>query len=1229
MLERAPTYFEHGGRQFIRASAIQSVRGSRALHAPLGHHGPVPQPSTRFQSPTETLKLQGDASSQEESSIASGACQAEENGPFLDFLYPSRTLALMRKFHYSNRGAWRVRSLSISTVGRRHYSSKRTSGAGPTGTDAASEKGTREGTSDKAQATSSKETSQIPGLENDPKRTGRPQDESPKSEEEDARQAVDMTDVLNALDDNYVYEEPGDQIGSDMDAYLEDLKDEGYRGLKTQQPEIAADEGHLVDVVELIETTEANNNKPEALSKLIEYYSDTNVARQSRDVLPQAIWRLWNTLSVDEKTPKLATELLKHLGSLQPFLRTHAERILQIFEPLPSGHRVSQAYNSAILAYLTLKGSAKAALLYFEGMRAAESRQTAPNSVLGLGAFGESAPGKLRPTVPEPLISRAIAEGEWQLAVEVVSTARQLGDINWDAVGKDLDLHDRLTMFLLRLGQLDRLRSTPVETREEIEVLAVALSKLAVAQMTNAWSSKSSQGHLWRLLLRIKRCGYVPPAVHAELHALAVESILHAEEITKFPHLPPIVFRLYETYVSAKLEKIPAPARSSTFVCMLHGFLRHPRIPPKQTIDTGKVYFHQKLVVGGRPPVSMLSLLMHYHANQGDEKKVNVYFQEFLRHWGKEGISKNRAIFRSMFYVLSRKGDVAGQDRLILYMRMQFDLTPDPQSWNSVLKAHAKNDDLAGAWERLRYMTKVTKLDGNSFRIILELFAARGDVDAVKEIFDMISDLDPDILRDARTAIFLVLAHIKNGELREAEQFAMQMKELKDQGQLFGDTTIMWNTLASEYARQRDVQAVQRIMAFMTEHQIPFDAYTYAALLLALANIHQTDVAYKILRQVIPKEPIERLALHYAIVMGGYINQRRYIKVWYVDRHRQHQRIPATFSTRSALVQAVLLHEANVGGESGSEEFEKSERMVLGQMQLLEPWEIGKEVQFGKKFTPANQLRDTYLDLLILTFGQKRMFDMSQRLFDLYAKRGEIDFSTPEKTPPMRMLVALMNNFLNAQQYAEVEQCWLLAKKQADDLSEMRPANVASEFASQEPKNRKAPSRRRIITGALHMYMVSLKQQNRIEDMQQLITSMLDEGYELSNSIWNNYIQLLARSGRIAHAFSLTEMHLMTRWPGWRNPRYAKRKRHNRGWDYVYVSALREAPGAKLPTYRTMVFLAAALKYVRRAEAIGGGSGTMVTEAFLEKRAPITIKATRTMPRIDDSLQTNFLGGDM
>ncbi|KAL2686225.1 hypothetical protein IWX47DRAFT_861144 [Phyllosticta citricarpa] len=1192
MLERAPAYFEKGGRHFLCASAPQSIRSPRTLHPSSRHHDSHSQPLAHLQNAPEKLSPQKDASDLGEHSTAAEAHQADGNVSFLYFLYPNRTLALMRRYDSP------PRSLGMPNLGRRYFSSSR---EGPKDTSSQGKR-PREDDSDKGQAERNAE-----GIE---------------------------------LDENYVFEQKDDEFGSDVDAFPPDSSDAQHRSSPKAQTAVGAvgggEQGKRPKISELIKRIEQSDNKTEAISKLIDLYSDSSIDKESRDVLPQAIWRLWNALTAGQRTPRLATAILQHFGSIRPFLRTYAERIIQVFESLPQDCRVGQSYNSAILAYLTIQGPGKAALVYLEGVSRALSGDIHRDFLEhdSLWKSGRAEFDWLRPT-PELLISRAIADFEWQLAIDLIATAQKIGTIDWAIIGNGLDLGHHLSMLLLRLRELQRLGAEPTESELELRELTEQLSRQAIAQMAASWSPESSQAQIWRLLLRLKRSGYVSADVQAELHARALEGILHAKEITKHFHLPPLVFRLYDTYVTALLEDrerpsvVPIRIRPSTFVCMLHGFIRHPKLPEKETVNTGVVYYHYKLFEG-RPSVTVLSLLMHYHASQGNDRRVNAYFKELLT-YQKRSIRENPKIFRSVFYVLSRKGDVAGTENLIKYMKEEFGLTPDSEMWNSVLKAHVRKDDFLGAWNRLRQMTKVTKLNDNSFRIILEPLAERGDVEAVKEIFDMISELDSTILRDSRTVLFLVLAYVKSDDLHSAERFAMQLQELKADGQLEGDTTSLWNIIASEYARQRDAQAVQRILAFMTQHGIPYDAHTYSALLLALANIHQTDVAYKILRTVITKEPVESLALHYAIVMSGYISQRRYWKVWYVDRFRQHRRVPSSFSTRSALIQAVLLNEIQMNRETGSDKLEKTERMALGQMKLVEPWDISREIQLGTKFTPANQLRDSWLDTLIHTFGSKKMFDMAQKMFDVYAKRNDIEFSDPERTPPIRMLVALMNNFLHAEQHEEVEQCWHLAKQQADKLSQLRPASIAREFASQEDESlRKAVPRKKMLTSALAVYMMSLKNQERVEDIQRVVQSLLGEGYLLSNSLWNNYIQLLARSGRIVQAFSLTETELMTRWPGWRKPQYAKIKRYNRGWHYLYVSALREPPGTKLPTYKTMVFLAAALKYVRRAEAVGtGGEGITVTEAFLEKRAPTTVKAVMKMPRVDDPLQTRFLGDNL
>ncbi|GME38714.1 hypothetical protein GTA08_BOTSDO10183 [Neofusicoccum parvum] len=572
--------------------------------------------------------------------------------------------------------------------------------------------------------------------------------------------------------------------------------------------------------------------------------------------------------------------------------------------------------------------------------------------------------------------------------------------------------------------------------------------------------------------------------------------------------------------------------------------------------------------------------------------------------------------------------------------------TPGLRTWNLLLLAYARNGDLAGVsrvFDRLVQQPSL-KPDAYSFASILDLMSQRGDVDGVKNMFALAADIDQGIIRSTAVTGYLVTAFINNDDLEAAEMVAEQLRKRKDSETMSGSLTPIWNSLATAYALRRDVTSTRRIYEKMQAEGIAPDELTYAALLQVLCLVRDTDAAYKILRLVIPRRPVRQLAFHYAIIMAGYINQRDFEKVWHVDAHRRANGVRASLSTRIAVIKAAAMSEY-VGRYSNREDpnsdLVRTEKVLAATLARNDPLEMSVEPQTGLGIRTMDQTDGAYVEFVMLIYGNKYAFDMVERLFQEYVARHQNDVSLtdPDKGPPLRMLVALMNAHFSAGRYDDVEQLWKLAVGTGARLAKLStPTAAAHPDNTDHPGHLIAPARAHLLSQPFVIYLRTLHFQGRYADAQRTVSDLIGQGYTLDNLSWNLYIQLLARTGRISLAFSLCEKHLMPQWRGWRKAsQHLKRSyKNSRGWDYMNINANLSKPNIVMPQYRTMVILAAAMKYVRRLEAVGrarrshsdNDDGVPLSEAQLRFNAPRTVTALQAMPYVDDDLQAMFLRDD-
>ncbi|KAM3423529.1 hypothetical protein BST61_g957 [Cercospora zeina] len=192
---------------------------------------------------------------------------------------------------------------------------------------------------------------------------------------------------------------------------------------------------------------------------------------------------------------------------------------------------------------------------------------------------------------------------------------------------------------------------------------------------------------------------------------------------------------------------------------------------------------------------------------------------------------------------------------------------------------------------------------------------------------------------------------------------------------------------------------------------------------------------------------------------------------------------------------------------------------------------------------------------------------------------------------------------------------------------------------------RPARARRSVLTRPFRIYLASLAAQGRLEVAISEATRLLTQGYTFDNITWNRFVEYIAGSDppMALLAFTLTERFLIGGFPGWVQKigskyRPKKSARHP-GMQYIRTPARYHAQNALVPQYRTLIWLARALLELRRREAGGWqgrdeGQGINATvkrfigtaDEILEK-APRTLRAVQTMPRVDDKWQNRLLRG--
>lgn len=1102
------------------------------LHSSFWHHGAVDLDLRAWWA--SVLPPLPDPDIPEHDGPKANSRSAAQDGLFLDFLYPAKTLALMRRLSGLGRENWQSRQMRVAKSGRARHFSSHANGSGDDQDDA---------------------------------------DSHPLSSQEHDTNPFDVSPVplgdadhANISDDLQIPDEE-----REIDAWMAEVKDPA-----------------------------------EALRSLLKASeSDSRMVR-----------RLWQITEESHRTPDLSADVLDYFRTVKPFIPTLAEQCIAIFDSLDAANRRPTSYRGVIKSHLTLGNLGKAALIH-----------------QGCIESGKASSGNIGTA---DLLAHAIKAKKWQVAVEVYASILPITGPSqelWSTARKDLEMHELLEPVLLDLRRMRLLTGREPEEQEQIRAFVTDFANSTIRQFAPFSTQPAEALRLYRLIMRLRQNAFLEPR-HVE-HALL--GLLRSPQVKETGRLPRITRKLYTMYTTSIITADRSIKVSGKVMhAMLLAVTRSPQISKGTRVGTPKVKIGRVVAdmirFFGKLKPDVLALLMGTYARVGDVKAVAMYFKKIPA----QEVTPSH--LELLVEVHSTRGDVDGAAAHIEAFLEKTGQKPTMKAWNLVLRAYARKGDLAGASRIFDKMVESSvKPDAYSFSAVLDLMSQRGDIDGVKDMFALAADTDGMILRSTEVAGYLVTAFINSDDVETAEMVAEQLKKRKESGLMEGPLTPIWNNLATAYALRRDVDGTRRIYEEMQAMGLEPDALTYAALLQALCLVRNTDAAYKILRLVIPQKPVKPMALHWAIVMAGFVNQGDYEKVWHVEQHRRSQGVRGSLSTRSAVIKAVAMSEqAGRYRAPQDQALERTEKVLMNTLSQDDAWEFSAEPQTGLGLRTLDQADGAYLDIVMLIYGKRRAFEMVERLFQEYIKRHQnVSLSDPENAPPIRTLVALMTAHFHAGEHDRVEDCWNLAVEQGVRLAALSAPTAAVHPASTaQPRHQLTPNRRHLLGRPLVIYLRTLHVQGRYANAQATVTSLLEQGFTLDNQSWNLYVQILARTGRIIEAYSLCEKYLMPQWRGWRKAdQYLKRRyRITRGWDFMNVNPNLVKPNMVMPQYRTMVILGAALQYVRRQQAVGGAARSAgaigeepVSEALIRLKAPGTVAAVHAMPQIDDDLQARFL----
>ncbi|MCJ1278393.1 hypothetical protein MMC21_006208 [Puttea exsequens] len=608
---------------------------------------------------------------------------------------------------------------------------------------------------------------------------------------------------------------------------------------------------------------------------------------------------------------------------------------------------------------------------------------------------------------------------------------------------------------------------------------------------------------------------------------------------------------------------------------------------------------------------------IHFLAENGQLEATKNLFEE-LR--AEHGPPKSNSMYHALLIAHKGRADTNGVVRTFESLIEEHGFEPGTQAYNIVIQTFTRAGDIDGALQWFeKLFEKNLQPNERTFSIMMTLYGERGDTLGIQELYQLSREKGLQI--NASVVGNLVQANIYNDDLVEAERLVKESSKMK----LTGIHTVMWNRLLNAHALRKNVHKVAVLQKDMQEAGIHFDSATYAALMSSLSVAKEPRSAYKILRIILPRENIRQTALHYAIVMGGFMATKQPDMILQLYKEMTRRDIAPTMGTHQMLLKsAAAFDEADKNPEVTANrrvDYTRAQEIFDQVVSNIDPAELASSA--ARRHGPPEPMNEaftsTYFEYMILLYGKERSFDKVTELYDQFlATTSKYTTRDIEAAPPIRMLSALMVAHRHANSRADIQRCWDLALKSSISLA--CSANI-----SRDEPGWVLPARRYILNLPLRQYILSLSAQNPVfpEDitiLRKTIAGLHSAGYALTSSNWNLYIQVLARSANPKDhivAFSLCETHLLRHWPGWSalgHPASYRRKMH------AMMRNSRLVPDYVMPEYTTFVWLARCWVEARKRRK--GVTG----EEFV-RAGKRTVDAVCNMPRLEDLQQSEILRG--
>ncbi|KJZ79201.1 hypothetical protein HIM_01352 [Hirsutella minnesotensis 3608] len=514
----------------------------------------------------------------------------------------------------------------------------------------------------------------------------------------------------------------------------------------------------------------------------------------------------------------------------------------------------------------------------------------------------------------------------------------------------------------------------------------------------------------------------------------------------------------------------------------------------------------------------------------GYEKYLDFYAQEgnieAVRHlWGRyvrkyPEVLKLSSTFRLIIMTYAHAGDGAGAERVVRTMCERYDVMPDIDIWNALLKCYVLTEDDAGVARCLEDIKRMGRPDATTYSLLMTLAGRRGDLRAVLDHLQQSQEQNLSVDKDM--AMALVTAYCRNDRLIAAENICTELSTRKKA------STEMWNQVLVYYGVQGKLDKVHELVQAMNKHGIIWDARTYEALLQALIKVNQFVPAYKLLEKAWNNRIFHVSAEQFEIVVGGALRAGSHglIDSMFIRMQRTNQ--PISFNTH------VMVAEAAFRTSPTSNRAHDMARQLVGHLRAFLPTPRGSSTELGvpPRYYVGHvrelnrQTREVGRALSVMV--ELREFRAAEEMVNVYL---ELFPQYKDGAFPPKIAAPLMQGYLKDEEFGQVIAMW--DRVFEDTLIRCRDPRTETLY----------PTHWYSLNAPLSVAVHAFRETGDGAGLAKCIDRLSAMDFKLTRSNWNLVISTLAELRQLERGMYWCERVLMPMWPGWDRRRLSLKDR--------------------------------------------------------------------------------------